>query len=154
MQEYFSQYIEEYEEQDVIEEHDEVKPVKEEIRLESLSDTVSFLKQERVRDIVVLDMSTTPNCPASYLIVCSPYSKRHGKVLAEKLKKIAKVSTSASTMSRRQTDNANGWICVEFGNTHVHVMEESLREHFDLDSLWGLDEGSEVENEEDYLPPS
>ncbi|KAK5978490.1 Peptidyl-prolyl cis-trans isomerase [Trichostrongylus colubriformis] len=153
-QDYFNQYIEEYYEED--EDKDSVASVKpekkeEEISVESIDDVVSLLRKERVRDIVVLSLGQEGPGIVDTMVICSPFNVRHGTAVAEVLRKAGKLTDE---QPRKCTvRHSFGWFQIELGRMQVHVMGEEVRERFDLESLWGLNEVVEEDEEIPLIPP-
>ncbi|RCN48969.1 putative iojap-like protein [Ancylostoma caninum] len=132
-QEYFDQYIEEYYEED--DEEDEVAPkkpkkIEEQFNVESLDDVVSLLRRERARDIVAISLGADGPGIVDTIIICSPFNARHGAAVADVLRKAGK-----------QT------------NEQVHVMGEEARQRFDLETLWGLNDVVEEDEDMPLIPP-
>lgn len=152
--EYFDQYIEEYYEADEDEEEEASatsKKVEEELSVESIEDVVSLLKRERVRDVVVLSLGADGPGVVDTIVICSPFNSRHGAAVSEVLRKAGK---QTDEQPRKCTiRHSFGWFQIELGKIQVHVMGEEARQRFDLETLWGL--GDEVEEEEEIplIPP-
>ena len=89
--------------------------------------------EKKAKDVVVLDLSGLTDI-ADYFVIASGASERHVKTIAEaieydmKEKGIAPFSTEGYEEGR--------WIIVDYGDAVIHVFLESLRELYDLESLW------------------
>lgn len=152
-QEYFDQYIEEYYEVDDEEEaFPKIDKIEEELCVESLDDVVDLLRRKRVRDIVVLELGVNGPGTVDTIITCSYFNARHGKAIAEVLRKAGKVTDE---QPRKCTIRNNwGWFQIELGKIQIHVMSEDIRLRFNLEALWGLSEVVVEEEEIPSIPPS
>uniref|UniRef100_A0A7I4YNV7 peptidylprolyl isomerase n=1 Tax=Haemonchus contortus TaxID=6289 RepID=A0A7I4YNV7_HAECO len=153
-QDYFNQYIEEYYEEDDDEESFapvEREKVEETFCVETIDDVVALLRQERVRDIVVLSLGEDGPGIVETMVICSPFNARHGIAVCEILRKAGK---QTDEQPRKCTiRNSFGWFQIELGRIQVHVMGEEIRRRFDLESLWGLNDVAEAEEEIPLIPP-
>ncbi|KAE9419116.1 hypothetical protein Angca_004210, partial [Angiostrongylus cantonensis] len=118
-QEYFDQYIEEYYEVDDEEEaFPKIDKIEEELCVESLDDVVDLLRRKRVRDIVVLELGVNGPGTVDTIITCSYFNARHGKAIAEVLRKAGKVTDE---QPRKCTIRNNwGWFQIELGKIQIH----------------------------------
>ncbi|CAJ0946184.1 unnamed protein product, partial [Mesorhabditis belari] len=161
MQEYFSQYIEEYyEEEDSLPEVKVVsaKVLEERINLSTLDDVLTLLEREKAQDIKAIDLTQIASSPYQHMVICSPFNPRHGKALTEKIRQNIKATSNLEpSMNRHQMDGSSrsGWYCVEVSSIQIHVMTPSVRERFDLESLWDEKpkENREKSWTDDAIPP-
>jgi ribosome-associated protein len=94
---------------------------------------VNALNDIKARDITVLDVrKLTSLCDA--MIIASAESNRQVKALArhvrEKLKEIG------ATIVGVEGEEAGEWVLVDAGDVIVHVMQPSVRAHYNLEELW------------------
>ncbi|RUO80452.1 ribosome silencing factor [Idiomarina tyrosinivorans] len=86
------------------------------------------------RDIQVLDVHGKTDI-AEYMIVCSGNSKTHVKSIAEH------VATEAKHAGMPPIGQEGGeqseWVLVDLGDVVLHVMQESIRDFYQLEKLWG-----------------
>ncbi|KAK6751417.1 hypothetical protein RB195_003047 [Necator americanus] len=152
-QEYFDQYIEEYYDYDEEEEDTPVKHevVEEQLNVESLDDLVSLLRRERAYDIVVIALGADGPGIVDTMVICTPFNTRHGAAVAEVLRKAGK---QTDEQPRKYTVRHNfGWFQIELGKIQVHVMGEETRQRFDLETLWGVNDVVEEEEDIPLIPP-
>ncbi|CAJ0604509.1 unnamed protein product [Cylicocyclus nassatus] len=138
-QDYFSQYIEEYYEDD---QENEQRPIPEKTRdepfVDSLDGLVTVLRQERAQNIVVLALGHDGPGVVDTVVICSPFNAKHGAAIADMLRKAGKMT---ELQTRKCSVRRNfGWFQIELGNMQVHVLDEESRQRYNLECLWGLDE--------------
>lgn len=86
-------------------------------------------KAERIETVDVRGKTTI----ADYFIVCSGNSDTHVRAIA------GRIEDKMRTAKRRplRVEGADtGWVLLDFGDVICHVMLESQRQFYDLESLW------------------
>jgi len=104
------------------------------VETKDLADTCGRLALEKkARDVVVLDLSGLTDI-TDYFVLASGTSERHVLTISEviehdmKEKGITPFSTEGYEEGR--------WVIIDYGDVVVHVFLQSLRELYDLESLW------------------
>ena len=98
--------------------------------LEQIQESLEELKAQEVS---VLNVSSLTDV-ADYMVIATGTSNRHVKSLAEHVALEAKKSGSPALGI--EGDDVSEWVLVDFGDIVVHVMQPSIREFYDLESLW------------------
>jgi ribosome-associated protein len=104
------------------------------VETKDLADAAGRLAvQKKAWDVVVLDLSGLTDI-ADYFVLASGTSERHVLTISEviehdmKEKGITPFSTEGCEEGR--------WVIIDYGDVVVHVFLQSLRELYDLESLW------------------
>jgi len=88
----------------------------------------------KARDIQVIDVSKKTDV-ADYLVICSGNSKTHVKSIASHIATEGK--HMGVTPLGMEGENESEWVLVDFGDVVVHVMQDSARDFYQLEKLWG-----------------
>ncbi|CAF0798843.1 unnamed protein product [Didymodactylos carnosus] len=101
-----------------------------------LDDLIEILRDERMRDICVIEIPPEKQY-AQYLVLATAFSSRHlmnTSVYLNKLYKAKKHNNDPYLNS--ETRNGNKWHAMDMGHIVLHLMDSELREQTDLESLW------------------
>ncbi|RUO25280.1 ribosome silencing factor [Aliidiomarina minuta] len=88
----------------------------------------------KARDVHVLDVSKKSDI-ADFLVICSGNSKTHVRSIANHVAQESKHAGLPAIGIEGETDSE--WVLVDFGDVIVHVMQDSARDFYQLEKLWG-----------------
>ena len=96
--------------------------------------TVDALEDIKGRDIVVLDVRRL-TALFDKVIVVSGDSTRQNKALANHVQD--KVKALGATVHGVEGTDPGEWVLIDLGSVVVHVMQPAIRQHYNLEELWG-----------------
>ena len=96
--------------------------------------TVDALEQIKGRDIVVLDVRRM-TALFDKVIVASGDSARQNRALAKNVHE--KLKTLGATIYGVEGEDSGEWVLVDLGSVIVHIMQPAIRQHYNLEELWG-----------------
>lgn len=88
----------------------------------------------KARDIQVLDISKKTDV-TDYLVICSGNSKTHVKSIANHVATEAK--HASIVLLGIEGEEESEWVLVDLGDIVLHVMQDSARDFYQLEKLWG-----------------
>ncbi len=92
----------------------------------------------KARDIVVLDVSDRSDV-TDFMVVCTGTSKTHVRAIAEHLVSEAKeIGQQPLGVEGKDTGE---WVLVDLSSVIVHVMQEQVRDLYQLEKLWAAHPG-------------
>ena len=104
------------------------------MRLDKLTKAaVAALDDIKGRDIVVLDVRKMTSL-FDKIIVVSADSARQGKALSRHLQD--KMKAARARVVSVEGERTGEWILVDLGFLVVHIMQPSIRRHYNLEELW------------------
>lgn len=112
--------------------------VMEGMRSEQLKDTVvAALEEIKAKDVVVLDVRGLTSI-TDFMIIASGTSSRQVKALADNVLEKAKAAghRPLGVEGEREAE----WILVDLADVVVHVMLPSIRDFYQLEKLWGMEQ--------------
>ncbi len=89
--------------------------------------------EKKAKDVVVLELSGLTDI-ADFFVLASGASERHVKTIAGAVERDMK--EKGITPSSTEGYDEGRWVIIDYGDVVVHVFLESLREIYDLESLW------------------
>jgi ribosome-associated protein len=96
--------------------------------------TVDALEDIKGRDIVVLDVRRM-TALFDKVIVVSGDSARQNKALANHVQD--KVKALGATVHGVEGTDPGEWVLIDLGSVVVHIMQPAIRQHYNLEELWG-----------------
>jgi ribosome-associated protein len=95
---------------------------------------VDALEDIKGRDIVVLDVRRL-TALFDKVIVVSGDSTRQNKALANHVQD--KVKALGATVHGVEGTDPGEWVLLDLGSVVVHIMQPAIRQHYNLEELWG-----------------
>ena len=90
---------------------------------------------KKAENIVILDLRELSSV-ADYFVICTGSSEPHLRAIVEE---ITDRLREKHALRPRATDGTlhTAWVVLDFFDVIVHVMRADVREHYDLEGLWG-----------------
>ncbi|PHR66479.1 MAG: ribosome silencing factor [Idiomarina sp.] len=105
------------------------------MQAEQLRDfVVEKVEDLKGRDVKVLDVHDQTDI-AEYMIICSGNSKTHVRSIANYVATEAK-HHGVAPLGVEGHEHSE-WVLVDLGDVVVHIMQESIRDFYELEKLWG-----------------
>ena len=104
---------------------------------------ISVLDDNKALNIQHIDVQHLTDISDS-IIICTATSNRHAKTLADKVSRESK-NHSKRPLSMEGLEDGQ-WILIDYGDTIVHIMLESIREFYSLEKLWVMTESNRQKN--------
>jgi len=90
----------------------------------------------KANKIIDLDLRELDNAISEHFIVCHGNSNTHVVSIAEAIEKEAKEILGEVSFGKEGYNNGE-WIILDYSSVVVHVFQESIREHYNIEELWG-----------------
>jgi len=94
-----------------------------------------FADNKKAENIVILDVRKLSSV-TDYFVIASGTSEPHLRAIVDE---ITDQLREAHGIRPLRTDGTvhGAWVALDFFDVIVHVMRQDVREHYDLESLWG-----------------
>ncbi len=102
---------------------------------------VNALEDLKAQDIVVLDVRGKSSM-TDLMIIATGNSTRHVKSIAANLFKEFKDADN-QPLGMEGEDNGE-WVLVDLNEIVVHIMQRDVRDFYNLEKLWGVEESEEA----------
>ena len=94
-----------------------------------------FADNKKAENIVVLDVRELSSV-TDYFVIASGTSEPHLRAIVEEI--TGKLCDDYDLRPVRTDGSTQGaWIALDFFDVIVHIMRADVREHYDLEGLWG-----------------
>ncbi|MCH1385145.1 MAG: ribosome silencing factor [Flavobacteriaceae bacterium] len=97
---------------------------------------IDALEDVKAEDIQILDLREIENSVCSYFIVCSGNSNTQVNALAGSVQKKVSKALKEKPFHVEGTETAE-WVLLDYINVVVHIFQRTVREYYDIESLWG-----------------
>ena len=105
---------------------------------------MNALQDLKAEDITVLDVKDKTSI-TDWLVVATGSSSRHVKSIANNV--IIEAKKEGKPPLGIEGENDGEWVLVDLGDVIVHVMQQQVREYYDLESLWSVDVSARQEQD-------
>lgn len=99
----------------------------------AIVDALEDIKGENIR---LLDLRDIENAVCKYFIICSGGSNTQVNSLAGHVQKRVSKSLREKPFQVEGTETAE-WILLDYVDIVVHIFQKTVREYYDIESLWG-----------------
>ena len=99
----------------------------------AIVDALENIKGENIR---ILDLRDIENAVCKYFIICSGGSNTQVNALAGSVQKQVRKSLREKPFQVEGTETAE-WVLLDYIDIVVHIFQKSVREYYDIESLWG-----------------
>lgn len=101
-----------------------------------ITEIIKSIEDSKGLDIVLLDLRDIENTVCDYFIISSGTSNTHVDAISATISKNVGKNLQEKPWHTEGEQTAE-WILLDYVNVVVHVFQKPIREHFDLESLWG-----------------
>jgi ribosome-associated protein len=102
--------------------------------LSKVKKIVNILDDMKGENIIVYNISEVSSF-SDFMVICTGNSDTHIMAMADNLH--YKMKDLGVPDAFQDGKKGSRWICMDFGDVIVHIMGESEREFYSLESIWG-----------------
>lgn len=97
---------------------------------------IKGIEEVKGSNINILDLRELDNTATDYFIVCDGNSNTQVNAIANSVQKIVSKEIHEKPWHVEGQENAE-WVLMDFVNVVVHIFQKPIREHYNLEELWG-----------------
>lgn len=102
------------------------------ILLKAITKAIEKVKGE---DVILLNLTHIENVIFDYFVICSANSSTQVSAIARSVEEHVSRDTQEKPLRIEGMANAQ-WVLMDYGALVLHIFQKSIREHYDLESLW------------------
>lgn len=107
---------------------------------------IEGLKNNKAKEIHILNMKNLENSVAEYFVICHGTSRTHVASTANSVEK--EVKEVLSEYPWKKEGHTNGeWVLVDYSSIVVHVFQKEARDFYNIEELWADAEVTVLEDE-------
>lgn len=96
---------------------------------------IESIQEKKGKDILKLDMKGLGNHFCDYFVICDGLSNTQVDTIAQFIEENLKNTKAQNALSVTGRTNSQ-WILLDYGEVVVHVFQKTVREYYNLESLW------------------
>ena len=94
----------------------------------------TIAEDKKAKDAIILDVRKISTV-ADYLLICSGTSEPQLKAISDEIERRLR---DVGVRPRHHAGFPRSrWVVLDYGDVMVHIFHPELREHYDLEHLWG-----------------
>lgn len=101
-----------------------------------ITQVIEGIENIKGENIKLLDLRALDNRPCDYFIVCNGNSNTQVTAIVNSIQKNVRSTLHEKPFHTEGTENAE-WVLIDYVNVVVHVFQQKIREHFNIEGLWG-----------------
>ncbi len=101
-----------------------------------ITQIVKSAEDAKALDVKLLDLRAIENTVCDYFVICSGTSNTHTEAIAGRINKEVSKELHEKPWHTEGEQMAE-WILLDYVNVVVHIFQQPVREHYDLEGLWG-----------------
>lgn len=101
-----------------------------------ITEVLKGIEKVKGQHINILDLREIENTVCDYFIICEGTSNTQVNAIAGSIQKTVSKAIQDKPWHIEGGANAE-WILLDYVNVVVHVFQKHIREHYDIESLWG-----------------
>ena len=109
-----------------------------------ITQIIKGIEEVKGEHITILDLRPLENTVSDYFIICNGSSNTQVNAIVGSIQKIVSKALSEKPFSIEGTDNAE-WVLMDYVSIVVHVFQKHIREHYNIEELWGDAKSTPVE---------
>lgn len=97
---------------------------------------VHGIQEKKGKDIACLDLRLVKGTVSDYFVICNADSTTQVRAIADSVEDEIFKATGENPWKKEGHQNCE-WICLDYINVVVHVFRTDMRDHYNLEELWG-----------------
>lgn len=100
-----------------------------------VEEIINGLQEKKGKHIVSLDLRKIDNAVTDFFVLCTGDSNTHVNALSGSVEEEVRKAIKDKPWHIEGTSNGE-WVLLDYVNVVVHVFQEEVREHYNIEGLW------------------
>ena len=101
-----------------------------------ITEIVRGIEEIKGQDIEILDLREIENTVCDYFVICNGTSNTQVNAIVNSVQKLVSKALQEKPWHVEGSNNAE-WVLLDYVHVVVHVFQKQIREFYDIESLWG-----------------
>jgi ribosome-associated protein len=94
------------------------------------------MQEKKAKNIAILDLTDIESRVCDYFVICDADSKTHVDAIGGSVEEVVEKMTGEKPYHSEGYQNSE-WILIDYINIVAHVFLREVREHYNIEALWG-----------------
>jgi ribosome-associated protein len=104
--------------------------------IDLLDAIVEGMQERKAKNITILNLKGIENRVSDYFVICDADSNTHVNSIADAIEETVEKLNGERAFHSEGRHNGE-WILIDYINIVAHVFQKEIREHYNLEGLWG-----------------
>lgn len=110
-----------------------------------LDAVIEGMREKKAKHITLLNLTNIENRVTDYFVICDADSNTHVNSIAESVEEVVEKLSKEKAYHTEGHQNGE-WILIDYINVVAHIFLREVREHYNLEGLWGDAEITVIED--------
>ena len=102
-----------------------------------ITNIIAGIEKVKGTDISILDLREVENTVCDYFIICSGGSNTQVAAISGAIQKVVSQAEGHLHPWHVEGEANAEWVLIDYVDVVVHIFQPHIREHYDLEGLWG-----------------
>lgn len=104
---------------------------------ELISNIIAGIEKVKGTDITLMDLRGIENSVCDYFILCNGSSNTQVNAIASSVQRVVSQADGHIKPWHVEGESNAEWILIDYVDVVVHIFQKRIREHYDIEGLWG-----------------
>lgn len=104
---------------------------------ELISNIIAGIEKVKGTDITLMDLRGIENSVCDYFILCNGSSNTQVNAIAGSVQRVVSQADGHIKPWHVEGESNAEWILIDYVDVVVHIFQKRIREHYDIEGLWG-----------------
>ncbi|MGC6423316.1 MAG: ribosome silencing factor [Flavobacteriaceae bacterium] len=110
---------------------------------ELIGTIIAGIEEVKGLEIHLLDLREIENTVCNYFVICTGTSNTHVSAIVNSIHKTVSKSLHEKPF-HTEGESLAEWVLIDYVNIVVHVFQRAVREHYNIEGLWGDAKTTEI----------